>query len=281
MQKASLKEKMIVMQIQDKFGQVYIHLEMHWSNNVNIHYLFPHLGNFYIFTSCVCVCVCVSIYMCIYLSIYIYIYIHTHTHTHTFCCILLMKDVTQSKFLSNLNREFFFSLTSCHTKVKEPSLPYSILIARWRIVGFIPFPKILALCEMQTALSRNWTLFAVFISYHSNHYSMGTSHLKKKIRNCVNCSFFFCFFFKQQLYKLEIITNTFVDKFNYFWVKLLWNTKFLLFLFWGRKCYFRIAYAQNKWKTPIFSPNFAFVIRVTKFSNLSIFQNISGRFNTE
>ena len=35
-----------------------------------------------------------------------------------------------------MNSEFFFSYTSCYTKVKEPSLPYCLLIA-----GFILFPR--------------------------------------------------------------------------------------------------------------------------------------------
>ena len=44
--------------------------------------------------------------------------------------------------------------TGCHTKVKEPSLPYYLPIAEGRIVGYIPFSRVSALCEMLTALSR-------------------------------------------------------------------------------------------------------------------------------
>ena len=44
--------------------------------------------------------------------------------------------------------------TGCHTKIKEPSLPYYLLIGEGRIVGCISFFRVLALCEMQTALSR-------------------------------------------------------------------------------------------------------------------------------
>ena len=46
-----------------------------------------------------------------------------------------------------------------------------------RIVGFIPFPTILVLCEMQTALSRFWTQVAESISYDQNHYTMSTSNI--------------------------------------------------------------------------------------------------------
>ena len=51
--------------------------------------------------------------------------------------------------LTGLNSE-----TSCLTKAEEPSLPYYLLIAGGRIIGFIPFPKVLALCEMQSVSSR-------------------------------------------------------------------------------------------------------------------------------
>ena len=74
-------------------------------------------------------------------------YIFTHPS------ILARRD-TRSNFkqkLTGLNSEFSFSYTSCHTKVKEPSLLYYLLIAGGRIVGFIPFPRVLAQCEMQTA----------------------------------------------------------------------------------------------------------------------------------
>ena len=65
--------------------------------------------------------------------------------------------MTQDQFLkqglTGLNSEFSFSETSCLTTVKEPSLCYYLLIAGGQIVGYIPFPRLLALCEMQTTLS--------------------------------------------------------------------------------------------------------------------------------
>ena len=56
--------------------------------------------------------------------------------------------------LTGLNSEFSFSLTSCLTKAEEPSLPYYLPIAGGRIIGFIPFPRVLVLCEMQSVSSR-------------------------------------------------------------------------------------------------------------------------------
>ena len=44
--------------------------------------------------------------------------------------------------LTGLKSEFSFSKTSCLTKAEEPSLPYYLPIARGRIVGFIPFPRV-------------------------------------------------------------------------------------------------------------------------------------------
>ena len=77
--------------------------------------------------------------------------------------------------LTGLNAEFSFSWTSCLTKVEETSLPYYLTIAGRRIIGFIPFPRVLVQCEMQSVSSRFWTRVAVSISYDDNHYTTGTS----------------------------------------------------------------------------------------------------------
>ena len=76
--------------------------------------------------------------------------------------------------LTGLNSEFFFSKTSCPTKAKEFSLPYYLPIAGGRIIGFIPFPRVLVLCEMQSVSSMVWTRVAVSISYDDNHYITGS-----------------------------------------------------------------------------------------------------------
>ena len=69
----------------------------------------------------------------------------------------LGQDMTRSVFkrsLTGFNSEFSFSLTSCLTKAEEPSLSYYLPIAGGRIIGFIPFPRVLVLCEMQSVSSR-------------------------------------------------------------------------------------------------------------------------------
>ena len=53
--------------------------------------------------------------------------------------------------LTGLNSEFSFSYTGCLTKAKNPSLPNYSPIAGGRIIGFVPFPMVLVLCEMQSA----------------------------------------------------------------------------------------------------------------------------------
>ena len=73
--------------------------------------------------------------------------------------------------LTGLNSEFSFSYTSCLTKAEEPSLSYYLPISGGRIIGFIPFPRVLVLCEMQSVSSRIWTRIAVFISYCDNDYT--------------------------------------------------------------------------------------------------------------
>ena len=77
--------------------------------------------------------------------------------------------------LTGLNSEISFSKTRSLTKAEEPSLPYYIPIAGGRIFGFIPFPRVLVLWEMQSVRSRIWTRVAVSISCDDNHYTTGTS----------------------------------------------------------------------------------------------------------
>ena len=77
--------------------------------------------------------------------------------------------------LTGLSSEFSFSLTTCLTKAEEPSLRYYLPIAGGRIIGFIPFPRVLVLCEMQSVSSKIWTCVTVSISYNNNHYTTGTS----------------------------------------------------------------------------------------------------------
>ena len=74
------------------------------------------------------------------------------------------QDVTQGQFLSGVEQvwiEFTFSLTGCHAKV--PSLPFCLHIAGWRRGVYIPFSRLLELCEIKTATSR--TCVVVSFSY--------------------------------------------------------------------------------------------------------------------
>ena len=48
--------------------------------------------------------------------------------------------------LTGLHSEFSFF------KAEEPCLSYYLPIAGGRIIGFIPFPRVLVLCEMQSVL---------------------------------------------------------------------------------------------------------------------------------
>ena len=93
--------------------------------------------------------------------------------------------------LPGFNSEFSFSYTSCLTKAEEPSLSYYLPIAGERIIGFIPFPRVLVLCEMQSVSSRIWTRVAVSISYDDNPYTTGTSILvlKRNASEYLNAAF--------------------------------------------------------------------------------------------
>ena len=57
------------------------------------------------------------------------------------------------------------------------SLPYYLSIAGKRIVEFILFPRVLGLCELQTALFKILTWAAESISYNNNNYAMTASFL--------------------------------------------------------------------------------------------------------
>ena len=65
----------------------------------------------------------------------------------------MQHKVNLTTSLTSLNSEFSLIKSGCHAKVKELSHPYYLPIAE-RIVGCISFPRILALSEMQSALSR-------------------------------------------------------------------------------------------------------------------------------
>ena len=65
-------------------------------------------------------------------------------------------------------------------RLKNLVCPTILPIAGGRIIGFIPFPKVLVLCEMQSVSSRIWTRITVSFSYDDNLYTTGTSPPQKK-----------------------------------------------------------------------------------------------------
>ena len=94
--------------------------------------------------------------------------------------------MTQCQFfkwsLTGLNSEFSFSKTSWRIKVEENSLPYYLPIAGGRIIGFIPFPRVLVLWEMQSVSSRIWTRIpktTTITPRAPTNYTTGTCRLAK------------------------------------------------------------------------------------------------------
>ena len=128
-------------------------------------------------------CIYIYIYIYIYKNIYIYIQSKFGNLIYIYIYISYLPNPsaragydTRSIFkrsLTGLNSEFSFSY-SCLTKAEEPSLPYYLPIAGGRIIGFIPFPRVLVLCEIQSVSSRIWTRITVSISYDDNDYTTGT-----------------------------------------------------------------------------------------------------------
>ena len=78
---------------------------------------------------------------------------------------------------------------------EKPSLPYYLPIAGGIIIGFIPFPRVLVLCEMQWVSSRIWTRAAVFVSYADNNYTTGTN-LSDDNRHTIRVFAYFSTWFK-------------------------------------------------------------------------------------
>ena len=92
---------------------------------------------------------------------------------HIYPTPLLEQDMTQGQFLSRVYQVWIESFPSprlvASLRLKKTSLLYYLPIAGGRIIGFIPFPRVLVLCEMQSVSSRIWTRLAVSISYDDNH----------------------------------------------------------------------------------------------------------------
>ena len=129
----------------------------------------------------------ISLYIYIYicLCIYIYLFLCFSFFTVSVCVysMCIYQPLCMSRmwckvwFLSRVQQVWIQSFPSLHqfNKVKERSLSYYLYVARERIFGFILFKRVLAWCEIPTALSRIWTWVTVSISYANNHYTMYAS----------------------------------------------------------------------------------------------------------
>ena len=80
--------------------------------------------------------------------------------------------------ISLLEFRVFLLLDWFPNQDKRIQSAYYLSIAGERIIGFIPFPKVLVVCDMQSALSRNWTRLAMSVSHGDNHNTTGTSIYK-------------------------------------------------------------------------------------------------------
>ena len=131
-------------------------------------------------------CLCIYLFMHMYAAIQqqyfenkvweIYFYKEVCSFVHWSSYIIIFTNLsaragydTRSIFkrsLTGFNSEFSFS----------PSPPYYLpILAGGRIFGFIPFPRVLVLWEMQSISSRIWTRVTVSISCDDNHYTTGTT----------------------------------------------------------------------------------------------------------
>ena len=88
-------------------------------------------------------------------SIYIYIYIYRERERENEGEQREERDLSKpSSCQFHLEFNWFeLSLTSGHTKVKEPNLPYNLSIAGRRIIGFISSLALFTLCEVHFHLT--------------------------------------------------------------------------------------------------------------------------------
>ena len=128
---------------------------------------------------CMCVyvrvCMCVGSFMCTRVCVRACKWDFTHVYVYVLACVESFESNTKltlsylpnpsararydtrpifKRSLAGLNSELSFSETSCLPKAEEPSLLYYLPIARGRIFGFVPLPRVLVLCEMQSVSSR-------------------------------------------------------------------------------------------------------------------------------
>ena len=92
------------------------------------------------------------------------------------CLLIKMWQLTKAPGVTR-NEPKIHVICYITTKAEEPSLPNYLPLAGGKIIGFIPFPSALVLCEMQLARSRIWTRVAVSISYDDKEviYTLGNN----------------------------------------------------------------------------------------------------------
>ena len=83
--------------------------------------------------------------------------------------------VNFKRSLTGLNSEFLSPRLVASPRLKNLVCPTIYPYLEGEIIGFIPFPRVLVLCNMQSVSSRIWTRVAVSISYDNNLYTTGTS----------------------------------------------------------------------------------------------------------
>ena len=99
---------------------------------------------------CICIYVCISVQGNIYIHINVCMYVITPP-------LWVSRMRHKPSFKAEFNR-FYSELSISYTGwYDKPNLPCFLPVAGGRIVRFIDFSIVLALCKKQTALSRIWT----------------------------------------------------------------------------------------------------------------------------
>ena len=111
-------------------------------------------------------------------------------------------DMTQGNSFKSVFNRFVFKVLSSARPIdipglKNPDWPTICTEAGERIVGFILFPRVLALCEMKTGSSWIWTRIGVSISNADKPLHHGNLHIYMCVCVCAcvyvcMCVYYMC-----------------------------------------------------------------------------------------
>ena len=163
------------------FTYVFIYLSSYLSINVSL-FISIYQSIYDCLFICIHLSICLSTCLSIPLSMPVCSYLSIFTNPST------RAGYDTRSFLNGVWQVWIQSFPSprlvASPRLKNQVCPTILPIDGGRIIGFILFPRVLVLCEMQLAWSRFWTRVAVSISYDDNlsiYLSISVYHIYPSI----------------------------------------------------------------------------------------------------